>query len=352
MFGLMKPPVENLAYRSAYSRCCQFQRKFYGLISLPLLSYDAVFLYLCCADAGLVPESVIVQQKCCRMRSGLRLHSAPDVHVGRFCGALSLLMVDTKLNDDVRDKGSWMARIGKFLLQNSIAKAVRYVSQLNSSFHSLFEAWTATQIAVESDRTKLNLSEFVAPTARGVASVVTMMPGSAERPGFQDYLWDVGHHLGTAIVAADCALDWRDDLITGECNPVRSEMEATNAARLALTHLRQTVEATDRFFGATSRSAIVSRLVYAGLCKRFQERCDPCGVDCHANKVMPIDEHRGEALSACVSVAQKVGAAVGPKRVSNRPKRDTRQIECPQACQCSCQLLGGWLLLFGCTENH
>src|SRR4051794_23108468 len=106
MFGLMKPPADDLAYRSAYSRCCQFQRSFYGTLSLPLLSYDSVFLYLCGLDSGLVPEFVIAPQWCCRLRGGAPLRRAPDADVGRFCGAVSVVMADTKLRDDVRDKRS------------------------------------------------------------------------------------------------------------------------------------------------------------------------------------------------------------------------------------------------------
>lgn len=354
MFGLMKPPIEDLAYRSAYSRCCQFQRKFYGIISVPLLSYDAVFLYLCAVDAGLVPESAIPAQRCCRLRNGPSLHNAPDADVGRFCGAISVLLADTKLQDDVRDKKSLLARLGRFVLRNPVTRAIRFVSRLDPSFQASMEEWTRSQVEVESRRSELTLTDFVRPTAHGVASVARMMPGAAMRPGFQEFLWTLGQHLGVALVAADCAIDWRDDLKTGECNPVKNETDAVESARLALSHLYQAQEASEQYFGPASRTAQVGRLVCADVGQKLQEKCHLDEADvryAHVSSPEPTIQKQVGPLDFCAGVAKRVGARAGRRR--SQPMLDkAKQVECPQACQCSCQLVGGLLLLLGCAESH
>lgn len=54
MFGFMRPDKEAEEYRALYARGCQFLRREYGAIALPFHGYEAVFLYACSLDAGLV----------------------------------------------------------------------------------------------------------------------------------------------------------------------------------------------------------------------------------------------------------------------------------------------------------
>ena len=54
MFGLINPGRQDRVFRRAYARCCQHQRRRYGLPSLAFLSYESVLLYLCAVDGGKV----------------------------------------------------------------------------------------------------------------------------------------------------------------------------------------------------------------------------------------------------------------------------------------------------------
>lgn len=352
MFGLMKPKVPDLSYRSSYARCCQFQRRAYGIVSLPVLSYDAVFLYLCSIDAGLIPESLIPAQVCCRLRSEPGLLTAPDANIGRFCGAISVLLADTKLQDDARDKASITARFGRFVLRNSARRAVTFMSHLHPGFSALLTEWGDTQVAIEADRARLTLGAFVGPTAHAVASVAVMLPDSSTRPGLSDFLWSIGGYLGTATVAVDCALDWKDDMRTGNCNPVRDENSAINAAILGLDHLHRLVEACETFFGYLSRSAIVSRMVYRDLFRKLRTRYQ---LDDKVLKCPDVEAYKAPltgdvASNPCVAVAERIGSRIG-RREDPRKIEDSNEIECPRACRFSCQLLGFIPLLLGCA-NH
>jgi hypothetical protein len=347
MFGMMRPPTEDLQYRAAYARCCQFQRHFYGMISLPVLSYDAVFLYLCGIDAGLVPEAVLTPQRCCRLRGGAAMDRAPDAAVGRFCGAISVLLADTKLQDDVRDQGGVVSRLARFVLRRPVARALGLIAQLEPAFPTLLQQWTAAQVAVEKDRTSLTLAKLVEPTAEAVAAVARLMPGAAHRRGLQGFLGQVGRHLGTAIVAADCALDWRQDTKTGNCNPVTNEQEAAASARLALHHLHQVVQGSELFFGQGARSATVGRLVYTDVARRLKQQCQLQAVD-----LGPTTHQQTGAVSVCVSLGETIGSSTRKLTHPSRAQEKKEPVECPRACQCGCQLLGGLLLLLGCADHR
>ena len=355
MFGLMKPPVEDLRYRSAYSRCCQLQRQWYGIASLPVLSYDAVFLYLCAVDAGLVPESVIVPQTCCRFRSGSGIRKAPDFAIGGFCGAVSIVLADTKLQDDVRDKNSIVARIGRVLLRKPVERAGSFLSRLNPHIISLMAAWTRAQIEVEAKTDGLTIDRFIGPTAEAVGTVARMLPGADSLAGLPELLQCVGQKLGTAIVAADCALDWQDDLRTGDCNPVRDQEGAARVARLAIVNIQNIVAACEASFGPASRTVGVSRMVLSWLCRTLQRRCHlPDDTLMTLTQQEPQSgRSQHDALTTCVSLAAKLGAG-GAARSETGSKRSEvpKEIECPHVCQCSCQLLGSSLLLLGCANEH
>jgi hypothetical protein len=51
MFGFLRAQPRDKLYRQIYAGCCSFQHREFGIESLPLLSYEAVFLYLLAADA-------------------------------------------------------------------------------------------------------------------------------------------------------------------------------------------------------------------------------------------------------------------------------------------------------------
>ena len=103
MFGFLNPGRHDLAYRRVYARCCQHHHLNYGLLSLPFLSYESIFLYLCARDAASATPFPLPNQVCCRLRTCRTLRDAPDGEIGRFCSAFSLILAATKFQDDIRD---------------------------------------------------------------------------------------------------------------------------------------------------------------------------------------------------------------------------------------------------------
>ena len=91
MFGFLRPSCQSTAYRQAYARCCQYQRHHYGVLSLPLLSYEATLLYVLAGDSGTFPRPDSDAPTCCRLRSKAGLRRLPEAPLGQFCASLGLL---------------------------------------------------------------------------------------------------------------------------------------------------------------------------------------------------------------------------------------------------------------------
>lgn len=333
MFGLMKPPVQDAAYRSVYSRCCQFQHLFYGVMSLSSVSYEAVFLYLCGMDAGLVDESIIVNQRCCRLRGSRSLKTASDAELGRFCGAFSVILADAKSQDDIHDSGSWKARIWKLLNQRAVKQAMQFACQQRPSFAAEFHELVETQSAAERRRGLLSLHEYVEPTGRGLALLMSLLPGANSDSELRGFLSNIGFHVGIATVASDCSFDWRNDLLTGNFNPVTNESDSRLCGDLAFEHLYQAITLTEKFFGSHARSALVCRSVASNLCKQLKAACPSAEFNFKGLESIELQSRTNvhENEPGCISFAKHVGSHCDSNcEVSSRrnPKRDNGPIGC------------------------
>src|SRR6187431_424148 len=102
MFGLLNPGRQDALYRRAYARCCQHQRRRYGLPSLPFLSYESILLYLCAADAGKVTLEDLPAVACCKLRRLPAYTEAAERETARFCSSVGMLLAYIKLRDDLR----------------------------------------------------------------------------------------------------------------------------------------------------------------------------------------------------------------------------------------------------------
>src|SRR5215475_7619814 len=99
MFGLMNPGRQATVFRRAYARCCQHQRRTYGLTSLGFLSYESVLLYLFALDAGKLTLDDLPAYSCCRLRPLPRRPPLAECEVARFCTSLGLLLAQVKVTD-------------------------------------------------------------------------------------------------------------------------------------------------------------------------------------------------------------------------------------------------------------
>src|SRR5205814_151619 len=108
-------------------------------------------------------------------------------------------------------------------------------------------------------------------------------------------------------------------------------------------------EACETFFGSTTRSAIVSRMVRCELIRQLKRKCQLDDVVLKhevAAKEESVAQRTDGAINACVSVADRIGSSISRKQDPGKIVH-SNEIECPRACQCSLQLFGSLPLLFG-----
>lgn len=253
MFGFLSTSSPSAGYRSAYSRCCQFQRRHYGLRSLPVLSYEAVFLYLVWLEATGAATSALPPQGCCRLRRLRTLPHLDDSAAGEFCASLGLLLAGVKLDDDVRDGGRLSTRLGRRWLAAPLRRAADYFERLDPGLVVRVDADIAAHLALEDSRHPVDLVTYTHPTAEAFAHVFERLPGVRSTHG--DLLRALGRHIGTAIIAFDCAADWPRDQATGSYNPLPGGASLAAALTLARTELEAAESACRAAFGDASEAA-------------------------------------------------------------------------------------------------
>ena len=131
-----------------------------------------------------------------------------------------------------------------------------------------------------------------------------LLPGDPSR--WRLVLRELGEHIGAAIIAFDCAVDWRRDRQRGRYNPLVDETAVADAFSHCSNRLSQAGMLCVREFGHASRCADVLQSVFDRVpdatflgpndCRTLLERwglarergyvyarCDCCGVlDCAA----------------------------------------------------------------------
>jgi hypothetical protein len=118
MFGFLNPRTQHLSYRSLYSRGCQHLKLSYGVRSLVFHSFESVFLYGYAADVGAFDRKKVPASKCCKLQASKTLLDQEDRVYGEFTSSLSMLLTSIKLEDDIIDNNSMLARTAKFGLKN------------------------------------------------------------------------------------------------------------------------------------------------------------------------------------------------------------------------------------------
>jgi hypothetical protein len=257
MFGFLRPPEVSSGYRSAYSRCCQHQRTHFGLGALPVLSYEAAFLYLFWLDATGAKTATLPQQNCCRLRRLPQVPGIDDAEAGAFCASFGLLLAGVKIDDDVRDGGGFRTTVASRMLRRARAKASRHLEAVDPNLQRDLDLTIASHLMLEHHGGHLPLETYVAPTAKGFGRAFGAM---AALPGLQsrkDLLIAVGRHIGAAIIAFDCAADWERDQEDGSYNPLPDVDSRPAAMALARAHLAHAEAACRGAFGSECETVAV-----------------------------------------------------------------------------------------------
>lgn len=242
MFGFLSPLRASVAWRQAYARVCQYQRRMFGLTALPFLSYEATFLYQLCCDCGLVPILPDTAPVCCRLRR-LSKSPQPDQLVGSFAAAFGMLLAGIKLQDDVRDSGRLRNRLLLWKYGRQISSALQTLAQFSPGIPERIAAILNSQSELERCRSSVTLSSATVPTGDGFGLLFRTLAEclSARSPdnsltdrvpwttSFAEHFEEIGRHVGRAIIAWDCAVDFDHDQLQQTFTPLTCHQDVEEA---------------------------------------------------------------------------------------------------------------------------
>ena len=235
MFGFLKPHhcgESYRRYRHAYARCCQFQRHLFGVEATVALSYESVFLYLLSVDTGVCYGPSPNNVTCCRLRSMGDAKTAEDSDLGRFCSAFGMLLAQVKLDDDHRDGPSLLSRIARIRLARRFRKARHILDHAAPELLTRIDQFISEHLVFEASDIKLGIAEYSSPTGKAFGEVFASVPGELSSQQ-RSRMRQTGQHIGQAIVAFDCAVDFDRDLRRGDFNPLNGLGDVDRALQFA-----------------------------------------------------------------------------------------------------------------------
>jgi hypothetical protein len=128
-----------------------------------------------------------------------------------------------------------------------------------------------------------SLELYAEPTADAFFYVFGLLGQIPGMTSVASTLRSVGGHIGKAMIAVDCAKDWRADKRTGGFNPVSDADQAKRAIAFAIDQLQVAVCRCSDAFGVQSRTAqalagVRDRVQATKIGKwQFQPAADVCG---------------------------------------------------------------------------
>lgn len=257
VFGYIRPWKAELLvreyeqYRGLYCTLCKRMGLAYGRISRLTLSYDCTFLVM--VLLGLSDDCpsfssgrcVVNPTKACFFCSG-------GEEVFRYAGAVSILLTDAKLRDDLADgkpmeklRAGFLRMLGHF----SAKKAARAFPKLAAQVEEYLQAQTQAE-----KESPASLDACAHPTATLLAGVLRQWAGEDEKLAV--ILEQFGYFLGRWVYLMDAADDLRKDLASGEFNPFIGALGLDGIPSLEGEQRRQAEEACNGVLNMT-----VSRII-------------------------------------------------------------------------------------------
>lgn len=257
MFGFLKPSCSNRrtnhsaykSYRQVYAAFCAHHRNRYGVLASALISYEAVFLYHLAIESGACSPPTANTPHCCRLRSDPTNRWNLDRELADFCSDFGLLLVQIKIEDDVRDSRSVVARTAQRLWKRKFGMAQQrlenvspgLIKQINDLVdkHLSFESLNNTQNSNHRITNKhLGIREYAQPTADSFRLIFEGFGKLCEkRGGDTKEFGAIGEDVGRSILAGDCCMDFERDLERGEFNPLSNNEQKQDAISLSLQSL-------------------------------------------------------------------------------------------------------------------
>lgn len=267
MFGYVrvrKPELkikEYDCYRCYYCGLCRSLKKYYGIRSELLLSYDLTFLTI------LLSSVYGLKEKCFTSRCithPFRKKPRIVTEADSYTSAMSLVLGYYHFEDDRADSGKKISAFLSLIFKRKAKKAAdsypRQTAVLNKELAELheLEKTKSTDIDALCDRFGKALGEIFV----------------WKEDGFSDYFREMGYHLGCFIYLMDAVDDWKKDRKNREFNPfseIDDQRKIIDMTRNRLLSEMTKASAAFEMLPAVDNEGILKNIIYAGVWNRFDE---------------------------------------------------------------------------------
>lgn len=222
MFGYVKPFKPDLMikeyefYKSAYCGLCKALGKNYGVVARLALSYDATFLamFLLSLNHDTCPD---LHKESCKANPFKKcLFCYEKEEIMAFAGAVSVVMMYYKLEDNILDSG-FFKRMGAYILKGvgyySYKRAKRAYPQVDAIVRRCLDR----QNSVEKTDS-VTLDKAAQPTADMIKELL-LLRAAEEDETLRQIFSQFGYYMGRWIYLADAADDMENDKKKGNFNP-------------------------------------------------------------------------------------------------------------------------------------
>lgn len=225
MFGFLEAHVMELKVRSHrlgeayYCGLCAALGRRYGFLSRALANYDSTF-YAVLVDAQR-NSRVKFRRRVCPPRPYRKVTVVDEEESLDFGAAIAMMMLASKLQDDVADGGGLGAKWGLVALRRIFEKARHDLESSGFPAGLILEEWKE-QKAVE-ERSDTGMEACAQPTAVVLSKVFEHTATLAGMEENRAICSRIGHAVGELVFLTDHFLDYPDDLKKGRFNSLAAE---------------------------------------------------------------------------------------------------------------------------------
>jgi hypothetical protein len=134
-----------------------------------------------------------------------------EAPLGEFSASLGMLLGSIKLDDDGRDGASPLSVLGNWLLKRRFSAAAAYFEGLDPLFDQRVKTHIANHLSLEVVGSVIPIELYSKPTGDAFAYTFGLMSQIEGMAQYSEALHALGQQVGRAIIAFDCAVDWKRD---------------------------------------------------------------------------------------------------------------------------------------------
>lgn len=249
-------------YKSFYCGLCKVLKRDYTELSRLSINYDITFLILILTSLY-KPESRIYFENC--IVNPLKKKPHIENEFTRYAAAMNILLTYGKLDDNVRDRGSLLDKMGRMMYKNSYKKALEDYPEKAAIIQSCLE-----QLYKIEEENSQNI-DLTSNTFGEIMREVFKYRDDE----YSDRLGDIGFNIGKYIYIIDAFEDLDKDLKNDEYNPFKVYMNDRDELRKKvernLMMCLSGVEYAINGLGITVNKRIIDNIIYSGVYLRFKK---------------------------------------------------------------------------------